>query len=175
MGGGRRRGVGGRDRGLLLDGGLAAAFLILHGLEGSGPEHWQSWLAGRLRERDDHGDVAFPDLPDAAMPSVRHWLDALDAELAQLPAAKTTVLCHSLGCLLWLHWAAGRPAVQVARVLLVALVQPDEDEPESAGFQPGAVARGGVDVDRGSRNGRSADYCIGRYRVREHGRAAISS
>jgi len=38
------------------------AFLILHGLEGSGSEHWQTWLAGRLRERGL--EVAYPDLPD---------------------------------------------------------------------------------------------------------------
>ena len=42
----------------------AVAFLILHGLEGSGPEHWQSWVAGRLRARGHQ--VAYPDLPDAA-------------------------------------------------------------------------------------------------------------
>lgn len=119
-----------------------SAFLIIHGLEGSGPEHWQSWLAGRLRERGH--DVAFPDLPEAAMPRVSPWLEALDAELARLPAAETTVLCHSLGCLLWLHHAAAQPSVQVARALLVAPVQPDEDQPESRGFRPTPLDRDGV-------------------------------
>jgi predicted alpha/beta hydrolase family esterase len=39
---------------------LARSFLILHGYEGSGPEHWQTWLAERLREADE--TVAYPDL-----------------------------------------------------------------------------------------------------------------
>ena len=110
------------------------AFLILHGLEGSGPQHWQTWLAGRLRERGL--EVAYPSLPDADSPSLDRWLEALDEELARLSAVETTVLCHSLGSLLWLHHAAQRPAEQVARVLLVAPPQPDEDVPGSVGFRP---------------------------------------
>ena len=109
------------------------AFLILHGLEGSGPEHWQTWLAGRLRERGL--EVAYPALPDADSPRLERWLEALDAALAPLTAGKTTVLCHSLGSLLWLHHAARDP-VAVARVLLVAPPQPDEEVPGSVGFRP---------------------------------------
>jgi predicted alpha/beta hydrolase family esterase len=105
------------------------AFLILHGLGGSGPQHWQTWLAQRLP------DVRYPLLPDADAPSLDAWLAALRGELAALPAAETTVLCHSLGCLLWLHHAAAGGA-PVARVLLVAPTQPDEDQPESPGFRP---------------------------------------
>ena len=110
------------------------AFLILHGLEGSGPEHWQSWLAGRLRERGL--EVAYPSLPEPDNPRLDRWLDALDRELARLPAAETTVACHSLGSLLWLHHAARRPAQPVARALLVAPPQPDTDDAQSAGFRP---------------------------------------
>ena len=33
-------------------------FLILHGYLGSGPDHWQSWLAGRLRAAGER--VAYP-------------------------------------------------------------------------------------------------------------------
>ena len=110
------------------------AFLILHGLEGSGPEHWQTRLAGRLR---DHGlAVSYPALPHADRPRLDEWLGALDEELARLPAAETTILCHSLGSLLWLHHAASRPSVQVARALLVAPTQPDEEDPDSVGFRP---------------------------------------
>ena len=92
------------------------AFLILHGFEGSGPGHWQTWLAGRLRALD--ATVAYPDLPDPDAPQLQSWLDALDGELAAL-ADPPVVLCHSLACLLWLHHAAagGRPA---DRTLLVA-------------------------------------------------------
>ncbi len=107
------------------------AFLIVHGLEGSGPEHWQTWLAGRLRERGL--EVAYPSLPESDRPRLDRWLGALDEELARLPAEETTVLCHSLGSLLWLHHAARRPERQVARALLVSPPQPDEDDPQSAG------------------------------------------
>ena len=91
-------------------------YLILHGYQGSGPGHWQTWLAGRLRSGD--ATVRFPDLPDADAPRLSAWLDALDARAGRDRRAPV-VLCHSLACLLWLHHVAGggRPA---ARVLLVA-------------------------------------------------------
>ncbi len=119
-----------------------SAFLILHGLEGSGPEHWQTWIAERLR--DEGLEVAYPLLPDADSPRLEAWLDALDVELAALPAAETTVLCHSLGSLLWLHHAARKPARQVALCLLVSPPQPDEDDPQSPGFRPVPLDRDGV-------------------------------
>ena len=118
------------------------AFLLLHGLEGSGPAHWQAWLAGRLRERGLQ--VSFPSLPEADNPRLDRWLDALHEELERLPVADTTVICHSLGCLLWLHHAARSPAQTVARALLVAPPQPDVDDPQSPGFRPVPLDREGV-------------------------------
>jgi uncharacterized protein len=90
-----------------------AAYLILHGYQGSGPGHWQAWLAGRLQQTD--AVVRFPDLPDDEAPRLDSWLEVLDRELAD----DSIVVCHSLACLLWLHHVArgGRPA---ERVLLVA-------------------------------------------------------
>jgi hypothetical protein len=123
------------------------AFLILHGLEGSGPEHWQTWLAGRLRERGLQ--VVYPSLPDADSPRLDRWLGALGEELARVPLAETTVLCHSLGSLLWLHHAARRPPVPVERALLVAPPQPDEDDPQSAGFRPVPLDHAGVEAAAG--------------------------
>jgi serine hydrolase len=117
------------------------AFLLLHGLDGSGPAHWQSWLANRLAERGEQ--VAYPLLPEPDAPRVERWLDALAAELAALPA-ETTVLCHSLGCLLWLHHAARQPEQSVARALLVAPTQPDEEDPPSVGFRPTPLDATGV-------------------------------
>ena len=52
-----------------------SAFLILHGLEGSGPDHWQTWLAGRLRERGER--VSYPHLPDPFDPHPADWDRAL--------------------------------------------------------------------------------------------------
>jgi uncharacterized protein len=92
------------------------SYLILHGYQSSGPGHWQTWLAGRLRSGD--ASVHYPDLPDADAPQLRSWLSALEGELDAI-GEPPVVLCHSLACLLWLHHVAGggRPA---SRVLMVA-------------------------------------------------------
>jgi uncharacterized protein len=96
---------------------LSRSFLILHGLEGSGPDHWQTWLAGRLREGGE--DVRYPDLPNPYDPKPDEWLAALQPELAGL-GGERIVLCHSLACLLWLLNARDGATDVADRVLLVA-------------------------------------------------------
>lgn len=91
-------------------------YLILHGYQGSGPGHWQSWLAGRLRSGE--ASVHFPDLPDADQPRLDSWLDTLERELDQF-SEPPVVVCHSLACVLWLHHVA-RGGKGAERVLLVA-------------------------------------------------------
>jgi uncharacterized protein len=93
---------------------LPRSFLILHGYLGSGPDHWQSWLADRLRDAGE--TVAYPDLPSPDAPELPAWRAALDGALATLPE-RPTVLAHSLAGVLWLHHGAGARA---GRVLLVA-------------------------------------------------------
>jgi predicted alpha/beta hydrolase family esterase len=107
-------------------------FLILHGWQGSGPGHWQTWLAGRLRAQG--APVAYPDLPDADAPSLEAWLDRLEGELRALARAPV-VLCHSLSCLLWLHHAerGGRGA---ERILFVAPPSESAAAEEIATFFP---------------------------------------
>jgi hypothetical protein len=102
---------------------LARSFLILHGYEGSGPEHWQSWLADRLRRAGEL--VSYPDLPSPFEPELPAWRAALAAELGALPG-EPTVIAHSLACILWLHHCA-EPVLdggRAARVLLVAPPSP---------------------------------------------------
>lgn len=106
--------------------------LVLHGLHGSSPDHWQRWLAERLRAHGRH--VAFPDLPDPDTPELAAWLDALARELAALPAPPV-VACQSLGCLLWLHHVA-RGGAAAVRTLLVAPPSAGAGLPELAGFLP---------------------------------------
>jgi predicted alpha/beta hydrolase family esterase len=96
-----------------------ASYLILHGYEGSGPDHWQTWLADRLRRGAD--TVAYPELPSPYAPNLQAWRTALAEQLRELPG-KPVVVCHSLACLLWLHHSA-QPVLEgglAERVLLVA-------------------------------------------------------
>jgi predicted alpha/beta hydrolase family esterase len=108
---------------------------ILHGWGGSPPEHWQSWLAGRLA--DGGHEVRYPTLPSYDEPVLADWLAALDETLAGLPADGYDVVCHSLAVPLWLHRAAVGPvSPRPARVLLVAPPTPRLPYPELRGFLP---------------------------------------
>ena len=117
------------------------SFLILHGLEGSGPDHWQSWLASRLRERGER--VSYPHLPDPFDPHPSDWERALRAELSTLD--EPVVLCHSLACLLWLRASAQPDGRLASRVLLVAPPWRDDLAPVARFLEHGARAR---DVSR---------------------------
>jgi len=106
-------------------------FLILHGLEGSGPGHWQRWLEQRLR--DAGHEVRFPDLPDPSRPRLDAWLEALAEHRA--PRGGEVVLAHSLGSVLWLHHRArGGPPAE--RALLVAPPSAASGVQEIQGFFP---------------------------------------
>ncbi|MEU4802731.1 alpha/beta hydrolase [Actinosynnema sp. NPDC023587] len=125
--------------------------LILHGLGGSGPTHWQNWLAGELAHRGGQVDLPQFTLPDA--PRLPVWLAELREHLATAPTSgERVVVAHSLACLLWLHHAAGGvdPALRVDRVLLVAPPSPHHagepliSEFLSAPLDPTAVRRAAV-------------------------------
>lgn len=136
-------------------------FLFIHGWTGSGPQHWQRWLADELSRRGTR--VRFPDLPNDEQPLLAEWLEALDAELAGAPA-RLSVICHSLGCWLWLHHACQRKAaVPVRRVLLVAPPSPAWAIPELAGFPPPLDADAVGRAARMTRLVYSVDdpYCVG--------------
>lgn len=126
------------------------SFLILHGWGGSGPEHWQSWLAGRLQAAGE--TVQYPSLPDPDDPLLDHWLAALRTELGAM-AGERVVICHSLAVLLWLHYAQTGDAGPLAaipgrrgtcasctssadRLLLVAPPGPSVNNPQVETFFP---------------------------------------
>jgi hypothetical protein len=125
------------------------AYLLLHGYGGNGPEHWQTWLAGRLRAAG--ADVRYPQLPAPDTPSVGRWLDALEDELAGLAGRRLVVVGHSCGALLWLHRAARDVPLPASaeRVLLVSPPAPWWRSSDCEGFMPlpldraGLAARGG--------------------------------
>jgi predicted alpha/beta hydrolase family esterase len=94
------------------------SFLILHGWQGSGPDHWQTWLAERLAAAGE--DVRYPDLPDPDYPHADEWAATIRAELEAMTGERT-VVCHSLACLLWAREADRIAAAgPVDRLLLVA-------------------------------------------------------
>lgn len=104
------------------------AFLFVHGYEGSGPGHWQHWLAQELRGRGHR--VAFPKLPAPEKPRVGEWLRGLARAWDELDEGRSgvTLICHSLGCWLADHVMArdaGRgKASGLQRALLVAPPSP---------------------------------------------------
>jgi len=109
--------------------------LILHGYTGSGPEHWQSWLAGTLAEHGGLVDMPHFSEPDA--PDLETWLAELHAHLEAAPKdVERVVVAHSLGCFLWLHHAVREVTERVDRVLLVAPPAPDVPEPAVKTFLP---------------------------------------
>ena len=113
------------------------SFLVLHGLQGSGPDHWQTWLAERLAAAGEH--VRYPDLPEAEAPDGDAWAAVLHEELRELPGDRT-VVCHSLACLLWAREAARTAADgPVDRVLLVAPPCPATELPGVTGLYPVAL------------------------------------
>jgi uncharacterized protein len=98
----------------------ARRFLMVHGVQHRRPrQHWLWWLTEALRRRGEQ--VLYPQFPTPEQPSMSEWIDLLHAELAQLGDQERVVVCHSLGCALWLRAAQALPAdLRVSRVLLVS-------------------------------------------------------
>lgn len=92
--------------------------LIVPGLRGSGPAHWQSWLHARLpgSERVEQIDNATPDLP--------RWSQRLIRAIEASPEP-VWIVAHSFGTLATLH-ALDRVAGRVEGLLLVAPADPDK-------------------------------------------------
>ena len=89
--------------------------------------------------------MQLPELPDAMTPDLDAWRAALDEELAELAAAdgERIVVCHSLGCILWLHHAAA-PHPGTPRVHRVMLNAPPAPVGELPTFFPVPVDPAGV-------------------------------
>ncbi len=109
--------------------------LIVPGLGGSGPEHWQSaWerLDARcLRVEQENWDK----------PRLSDWVSALDAAIAAAPAS-VLLVAHSLGSILVSHWAARHASRRVVGALLVAPADVDSLQrtmPELSSFAPAPV------------------------------------
>lgn len=106
--------------------------LVLPGLGGSGPGHWQT------RFEQENPGFRRVEQRDWDRPVRDEWLAALEAAVTAAPAP-VVLVAHSLACVLVAHWAAGGSAARVAAAMLVA--PPDvEDEarvpPEARVFAP---------------------------------------
>ena len=89
--------------------------LILHGWGGSDAPHWQAELAGQIAM--EYGTVSFPLLDNPHFPSKNRWLRQVRAILSSFKP--TTVVCHSLGCTLWM-WLALEEIDTIERLYLVS-------------------------------------------------------
>ncbi|MGW5644577.1 RBBP9/YdeN family alpha/beta hydrolase [Saccharopolyspora sp. NPDC003752] len=111
--------------------------LLIHGMTGSGPWHWQQWLAGQLRDQGVRVDL--PSLPDPDRPALDRWLPVLRERLEAVPReAELVVAAHSCGVALWLHHAAtiaGRDR-RADRVLLVSPPALDWRHPDAQDITP---------------------------------------
>ncbi|QCG91913.1 alpha/beta hydrolase [Azospirillum sp. TSH100] len=104
--------------------------LVLPGLGDSGPDHWQSWLEGRVP------DLTRVDLGDWDAPEPERWVERLDSAV-RVAAGPVVLVAHSLSCILVARWAAGSSAAdKVAAALMVA--PPDV---ESARIVPAGACR----------------------------------
>ena len=105
--------------------------LIVPGLYGSEPDHWQScWQA-------DIADARRLDGVDWARPQCDEWLARLMAEVERSPGV--ILVGHSLGSTLIAHFAQQRQDLRVGGALLVAPADPDlrkSSVPGLASFAP---------------------------------------
>jgi predicted alpha/beta hydrolase family esterase len=86
--------------------------LIVPGLGGSGPGHWQTlW-------QHDLAEARRVEQADWDAPRRAEWLATLSAEVHKTPGA--VIIAHSLGCILLAHLIAKDPTAPVAGALLVA-------------------------------------------------------
>ncbi|WP_342629589.1 alpha/beta hydrolase [Nguyenibacter vanlangensis] len=91
--------------------------VIVPGLDGSGPDHWQSRWEGFLSRRSIavHRVVQI----DWEKPTYRAWRSGLRATLAKC-SRPTILIAHSLGAVLVARWASERSNGPVSGAFLVA-------------------------------------------------------
>ncbi|MDQ1144628.1 putative alpha/beta hydrolase family esterase [Bacillus sp. SORGH_AS 510] len=116
------------------------SFLIIHGLGGSGPDHWQTWLSQELKQRDYH--VCYPTFTNYDTPDKKVWLKELSAAIDSIPENRQLiVVTHSLGCILWMHFAAMNNKQMAHRVIMVAPPSPEMTLTEASSFYPVPVVK----------------------------------
>lgn len=92
--------------------------IIVPGLHGSEPQHWQSWLEQR------HPDTRRLSVPDWDAPALDDWAERLDRTIRQAPGSDWILVAHSFGCLTAARWASRYASARVQAALLVAPANP---------------------------------------------------
>lgn len=95
--------------------------LIVPGFNGSGPDHWQSWIETQIPGARRLRGV------DWADPKLEHWAAAVRAEIDQT-RSPMWIVAHSFGCLATIT-ALGASIERVAGVMLVAPADPERFTP----------------------------------------------
>lgn len=115
--------------------------LLLHGWGGNKPTHWQEHLYNALVAQGVKTN--YPKMPDPTSPRLAAWLTRLHEEVKAIPSGgKLTVLGHSLGAIIWIHYATAVTGPIADRVLLVAPpyvmpgIPPTDAPPGVEGFFP---------------------------------------
>ena len=93
--------------------------LIIPGLNGSGPGHWQTlWEEKFAFERVEQSDWEHPDLA--------LWVETLNRQIIA-GADSVILIAHSLGCLTVAHWTKAYPE-NTRRISFALLVAPPDVE-----------------------------------------------
>lgn len=113
-------------------------FLIVPGLNDSGPTHWQSRWLDLLR------NASKADLGDWANPTREGWTARLNHSIQDIEAP-VILVAHSLGCHTVAHWAEQAENAVSSKVFGALLIAPPDCERESAcapvrQFGPSATA-----------------------------------
>jgi uncharacterized protein len=106
--------------------------LILHGWGGSDTPHWQDYLARDLVS--DGFAVYFPALPHRDAPMLAQWMSELETIINDFKP--TIIVCHSLACMLFLHYCEKNSDISFDKVLLVAPPAQDTKIAEISSFFP---------------------------------------
>lgn len=102
--------------------GAPVRVLIVPGLHGSGPDHWQSWLQGHYRH------AVRVEQDDWAVPDVDRWADRIAATLRRHRPARWVAVAHSFGCLALARYVARQPGADTFPVRAAVLVAPAEPD-----------------------------------------------
>lgn len=92
-------------------------FIIIHGLNGSPEGHWQNYLYKELKKRGEK--AFFPQFPENNQPNLEKWIAYLNKFKKHIHE-NSTIIAHSMGVILWLHYLKKQLNIKVKNIILVA-------------------------------------------------------